>query len=422
MGDDELWERLEWLNEGGRISYVEPDFDAPGETWFRASGNDLRVFSIDTLYKETVALPGAPCVSRAVYYHKRCGVFVELAEYPDELVMTFAVNNGDHVQTKLDPGERAERVAHYRELGFRQIGSWHVSPGTVLAREYRDDQNKVVVKVDGTDVFIGREEISHTDRAAAEATAEQRVAELAQQGYRFHLMESWRARHENPPEVDPVKVPALRAYEPVGSPNEAVDQAIAKLTEIDALFRHGHLIVELLDVPADGDRLRSLGHGEFFTDMHAERIGRWRRPAEVEDAGSSFDYFVRRYGSVTWVMTDAPDELDCFYCGNVSGGGWSPLEIRANEYDTEDLAAATGNAELAKLHVFHGGWHHGHSYAFDTRFASPEGEHPIVYFDESDDEPLPEQPATIEPFGYWLLRRVDELVAIAVPWLATVQD
>jgi len=421
--EEELWERLKWLNEGESISYVTPNLDVPGETWFRGSGNTLRVFSVDTLYKSDVALPASPCVARHVYFHKRHGLFVEFSEYAEALFLSFIVNNGAYVRVGLKPEDLAQRAQYYQDLGFRQIGAWHISPSTVLAREYRDGQNKVILIVDGSSVLENREETSCADRESAEALAEKRAAALLGEGYWLHLMESWTATQENPPELCPVAVPVLREYARPTSARDAVDQAIAKLTEVHQIFSESHILVELLDLPGDTPRLEALGHGEFFTEMHAERIGRWLEPATVESSTSSFDYFTKRYGSITWIFSDSPDDLSCFYCGNVSGGGWSPLEIRAHEYDTAGLAAAMGMEELSKLHVFHGGWHHGHSFAFDTRFTSAENEHPIVSFDECEaEELLVEEPNTIEPFGFWLLRRVDELLEIAVPWLASVQD
>lgn len=423
MSKEALWERLKWLNEGESIYYVAPNLDLPGETWFRGSGNTLRVFSVDTLHKGDVALPESLCLSRQVYYHKRHGLFVEFSEYASELFVSFVVNNGAYVRVRLETSELDQRAKYYQDLGFRRIGAWHISPSVVLAREYRDGQNKSVLILDGNSVLINGEETCCTTRETAETLTEKKAAEFLHDGCWLHLMESWKARYDNPPELCPTQLPTLREYGPPDSSKDAVDMAIAKLAEIHHVFPDAHLLVELVDLPGDQLRLEALGHGEFFTQMHAERLGRWCKPPEVEfkTSTSSFDYFTKRYGSITWIMSDSPNELGCFYCGNVSGGGWSPLEIRADEFDTSDLADAAGVAELVRLHVFHGGWHHGHSFAFDTHFTSTANEHPIIGFDECEPKLLQDEPDEIEPFGFWLLRRVDDLLEVAVPWLASVQ-
>jgi hypothetical protein len=374
------------------------------------------------LYKGDVALPESPCLERRVYFHKRLGLFVEFSTYSEGLFVTFAINNGAYVRVAMDSEKVDEWVGHYEGLGFRQVGAWHISPSTVIWREYRDFDNKAVVTIDGSELSVGGDKSSYPDRESAEAKAEEAAAELIGKGYWLQLMEEGRARHENPPELTPIEVPAMREYSAPGSAFEAVDQAVAKMTEVHELFTDAHFVTELLDLPADRARLEALGHDDFFTEMHSERIGRWRNPPTVEETSSSYDYFCRRYGSMTWILGDSPDDISCFYCGNVSGGGWSPLEIVDDDYDTGDLAEATGEDLLTKLHVFHGGWHHGQSYAFDTRYSSEEGEHPIVHFDECEPEMLSEEPEEIQAFGYWLLKRVDELLASGVPWLASVQD
>jgi hypothetical protein len=75
---------------------------------------------------------------------------------------------------------------------------------------------------------------------------------------------------------------------------------------------------------------------------------------------------------------------------------------------------ATGMEELEDLFVFHGGWHHDLSFAFDRRSRSPSGELAIIPFDENIQEmPKPTKPSRIEPFGQWLYKRVSALTRIA---------
>ena len=101
-----------------------------------------------------------------------------------------------------------------------------------------------------------------------------------------------------------------------------------------------------------------------------------------------------------------------FYCGNLSGGGWSCLEVSPDQYDTEELAEVLEEPQVAQLAVFHGGWHDGKAFAFDLRAASPRGEHPIVAFDEGRPT-LPRRPGKPTPFGRWLVARVERLTRIA---------
>ena len=419
MGNKELWERLTARNEGAKISYREPCIDEDDETWFWSSSNALRVHSRGTLYKDDVPLPQGGASRRQVFYRKRSHTFVEFSQYADGLFVTFARNNGAMARALLPLEQREDWIAYYRSLGFRRVGRWHVTPETVLIREFRDRSDKVVLRVDGNHVVERGEDTPCSSREAAESHAEDAMASLLQRGFRLHLMETARGRHDNPDELEPIELPKLEDYPAPTSANDAVDLAVAKLTELHQLFDRAHFVVEILDLPEDRARLEALGHDDFFIRMHKERIGRWRRTPQVDNAANSFEYFVQCYGSMTWIMSDTPDKLSCFYCGNVSGGGWSPLEVVADDYDTSCLDYI--DPEMTRLHVFHGGWHNGYSYAFDTKYTSPQGEHPIVDFDEGCPELLEEEPDNIEPFGYWLLRRADELRAIVVPWLASMQ-
>ncbi|QRO02833.1 hypothetical protein JRI60_37100 [Archangium violaceum] len=151
--------------------------------------------------------------------------------------------------------------------------------------------------------------------------------------------------------------------------------------------------------------------------MHKERIGRWQtaKPGKPKKRESSWDYFLRVYGSITWIVgSGADDDLPMFLCGNVTGGGWSCLEVSNDLYEMDDLVEATGNTDLEELLVFHGGWHTRKSFAFDCRVASPSGELAIIPFDESIEKlPRPMKPERVQPFGTWLHKRVSELIRTA---------
>lgn len=157
--------------------------------------------------------------------------------------------------------------------------------------------------------------------------------------------------------------------------------------------------------------------------MHAGRLGRWLTTHAVAAGGNSFDYFVQRYGTLTWVVSRSPLQVPCFSCGNVTGGGMSPLELNANEYNSRALADALEQPEVARLHVFHGGWHDGLSWAFDPSVTDDTGERLIVRFSELEvdlDDP-PRRGAVVKPFGFWLFERVETLTAAMMPILATLQ-
>ncbi|MBN8226828.1 hypothetical protein JYK02_04815 [Corallococcus macrosporus] len=151
--------------------------------------------------------------------------------------------------------------------------------------------------------------------------------------------------------------------------------------------------------------------------MHKARIGRWRtaKPGKPKKRESSWDYFLRVYGSITWIVGSGADQdLPMFLCGNVTGGGWSCLEIADDVYDIEGLVEATGNTELENLRVFHGGWHTSRSFAFDARVVSPTGEQAIIPFDEGEAElPRPMKRERVQPFGLWLHKRVAQLARTA---------
>ncbi|RKH08958.1 hypothetical protein D7V97_17980 [Corallococcus sp. CA053C] len=152
--------------------------------------------------------------------------------------------------------------------------------------------------------------------------------------------------------------------------------------------------------------------------MHKARVGRWAKakPRAPKKGESSWAYFARVYGSITWILDGQADkDLPMFYCGNVTGGGWSCLEIDSNsDYPIDDLVELTGNADFEDLFVFHGGWHHDRSFAFDPREVSATGEQAIIPFDDNITRlPRRVKPERIVPFGHWLYKRVVSLTKVA---------
>lgn len=425
MTKDAHWTQIEQALGDEKAGYTY--LDTPEECWFAVQDRGLRGWSRGELLLEVAEEPGSAPVARHVFHHLDEECFVELTEYPEGARRVCAVDNGALFQTELDPAAIPELCAHYERLGFRRVNPWNLAEDTILWREYRvptDRKQKVVVSVDGTTCHA-EESRECATREEAEALAEAQVVALHARGFRLRLMEQWEASESNPPVASAPPAPELRAYPEPSSAREAVDQAVARLTELHRALPKAHFVLEALSLPDEQGRLAELGH-EHFTTWYPDMLGRWlaSADADVEGATSSYDYFRRRYGSLTWIVrSGSPRELSTFYCGNVSGGGLSPLQIRDQDYGyLEELADAHDEPAYLKLNVFHGGWHDGLSYAFDTRFTSPEGEHPIVDFDECEaPSMLSEAPAEIQPFGFWLLERVKELSAVVVPWVSRFQ-
>lgn len=416
-----------WIPIREALGAEEPGYtyvDFPDECWFSIKDRGLRVWSQGVMHLDPAPTPVSVPRSRQVFFHYDEGCWVELTEYAEGGRLICAVDNGAFFRAALDPSQFAAKAAHLGGLGFREVNAWNLSADTILWREYRRERTeKVVVSVDGV-VCSGREDATCDSREAAEARGEAEIRALLEDGYELVRMEQWDAQHENPPVASEPALPELRDYPEPQSANEAVDQAIARITELHRLLPNGHLVVELLDLPDAQPRLDALGH-EHFTEWYSEQLGRWLEPGSGDGATSSFDYFVKRYGTLTWVVrSGSPDDLPTFYVGNVCGGGLSPLQINSHDYGyLEEHADAMEEPRYLELNVFHGGWHDGMSYAFDTRFTSPDGEHPIIHFDECEPTDFDDTaPESIQPFGFWLLERVKETSAQLVPWLSRFQE
>ncbi|MET0405091.1 MAG: hypothetical protein ABW123_21935, partial [Cystobacter sp.] len=282
------------------------------------------------------------------------------------------------------------------------------------------------VRVDGTTVQELRSEpVTTPSREEAIALAEERIRAQEGAGFQTYLVELMPAEYPNP---DPRpagagprrKAPAKKPSLPKpGNPHEAVDVAIALLKDLHTRIPQGHFVTECLELEKDRARVESVEqHVAFFLDTHSNRVGRWNAagPQAPNANESSWDYFQRVYGTLTWILnSDADAGLDGFYCGNVTGGGWSCLEIpEPGDFSMEEHAEATENEELNQLLVFHGGWHSGCSWAFDQRVKSPAGEFAIVPFEDTMDKmPRRMKPERVVPFGDWLYKRVVSLTRIA---------
>ncbi len=407
--------KLRELNEGEEISYVDPPLDAKGEVWFWAAGYSLRIHSDGKLFKgEASALPGK-VTERHTLYRVADSLVVDVEVRGAAARVRRGLLNGRLVHTTHAADEVPALLEKYRALTLRDGSAWNASSSRVLVREYRKKQLKWTVHVDGSSVFENwRDETKTASREEAIALAEKRIAAKEKQGFTTTLIELTKAEYANPELKKPVKAAAPVKFAKPTTPFEAVDVAVALLRDLHVRRPLHHFVTECLELPRENKRIDAVnGAVKFFKGLHKERLGRWNgvKASKPKKHESSWAYFVRVYGSLTWVLAgEAGEDLPCFYCGNVSGGGWSPLEISEGQYELEDLIEATGDASLSALQVFHGGWHTGYSFAFDTRTASPDGEHAIVPFDEGAPS-LPKK-AKVVPFGNWLYARVKAQLAI----------
>ncbi len=418
------WKRLQALNAEQPILFIEPRIDAKDETWFYAADSSLRVHSAGVLHqgREPGATSG-PITARHAQYKLADELFVDVEVRGAHAVLRRGLLNGALVANTIPSSEVEPTLARYRKLGFKDGTPWNPNPSKVTLREYRSTTDKWTVHVDGQSVFEDwTKETKTASREAALEAAEKAVAAKEEKGFALTLIELTKGRYPNPSPAVPKgvskpKPPAARPVFPQPSnPFEAVDLAVARLKELHERLPRNHLVLELIDAEKDRARVEEVeAHPKFFLGMHSQRVGRWRkaRKGKPKKGESSWSYFARVYGSITWILAGtADDDLPMFYCGNVTGGGWSPLEIAPALYDLTDVVEATGDASLNALEVFHGGWDRGLAFAFDKRAADDAGEHPILPFDDGDPS-LPKRPKKPVPFGDWLFARVEKLTRVA---------
>lgn len=204
-----------------------------------------------------------------------------------------------------------------------------------------------------------------------------------------------------------------------------MDRAIASLIAFVDQHPRGQLVVEHLERKHDSTAPDRLGAEAGVLDDHRSKLGRWRKPVKrrKRTARSSWDYFVAKYASLTWLVHEAFDG-PTFLPGNVAGAGSALLMLGTEWSAGEILGPLIENAKLRghgldEAIVFHGGWGQA-GFVLDTRTTSGAGEHPIYRF--SMDEPLPGLPhesrlATVKvdkivPFGIWLEREIARLIKL----------
>ncbi len=420
------WDRLIQLNGGAKIYYVEPRLDVKNEVWFYNANAALVISSSGALVPSKPAKGLGAVTDRATLYQVARALVVDVEVRSEHAVVRRGVLNGSYVENVIAAGDVPALLATYRKLGFRDGSPWHATPKRVLVREFRKGAAKWTVHVDGSSVFEDwRTEHKQKSRDAAIAYANALISKKEKLGFNTRLIELTDAKYANPtPKAAATappkpKLPVRTKFAKPTTPYQAVDTAVAMLRDLHQRFNKYHFVAECLDLPSEKTRLADLTQSAaFFTKLHRKRIGRWRtaKASAPKKGESTWAYFVRVYGSITWILDGEVDGgVQCFHCGNVSGGGWSPLEINEGEYNIKGLVKALGAdapAGLAQFEVFHGGWHHGLSFAFDRRSVSATGESAIVPFDEGDPQiPKITAAAKIVPFGTWLHKRVQQLTA-----------
>ncbi|WP_338871813.1 hypothetical protein [Myxococcus stipitatus] len=423
------WKRLQKLNGGDAIMFMDPRLDTQDEVWFTSQGGEPRVWSSGILFKdERKALKSSsPVSARYTLFLLKSDLFVDVEVRGSAAVLRRGVLNGPCNVTRVDGEQVEDLLTRYRKLGFRDGSPWNATRGLVTLREYRKGASSPVwtVKVDGNNtVENARKVTSHPDRDTAIAHAHKRILAQEKAGFTLSNLELVDAAYANPT-PKPAKGAPKRAAPPKAprfdkplDEFKAVDTSVAMLKSLHERIPMLHLVAELVDAKQDRQRLDAVvQHVAFFTRMHKRRLGRWLnvKPGTPKKGESSWRYFLRVYGSITWVLGENVDKgLPGFPCGNVSGGGWSCLEVGDDIYDIRELARATRNPALGSLEVFHGGWHTGRAFAFDSRTSSTTGERAIHPFDEGTPSlPKESRPERIQPFGLWLHRRVTQLTRTA---------
>ncbi len=427
------WNRIIKLNGGEPIYYVAPKLDVKNEVWFYLPASELAISRNGILTKTKTTNELDAVTERTTLYMVAKALFVDVEVRNAHAVVRRGVLNGAYVECTLAANEVPALLDAYRAIDFRDGSPWHATPKRVLVREFRQADKKWTIHIDGSSVFENwRTEHKQESRDAAIAFAKALIARKEELGFRTRLIELTESKYANPvPKAAKVpkgaralakaaKPPSQPTFAKPSTPYEAVDTAVAMLRDLHQRYNKFHFIAECLDVSSEQARLGDLTQSaKFFSTLHRRRIGRWRttKAHTPKKNESSWDYFVRVYGSITWIVDGEVDHgIQCFHCGNVSGGGWSPLEIAADLYDIKGLVHALGkNAPvgLDQLLVFHGGWHHDLSFAFDRRSSTKSGELAIILFDDNIYQvPKITPTAKILPFGTWLLKTVKRLSKI----------
>ena len=411
-----------------QVPAVEALLESGDEVWSYDPKSQLQISRGGKLLRATrpIKLEGA-VEARHTLYRVGDGLYIDVEVRGSQAALRRGVLNGRDITTAIPAAEVGATLAHYRKLGFADGTPWHAAKTRVTLREYRKGTAQWTIHVDGAFAIENwRTRTKTASRDAAIALAEKKINAKEKAGYTLRLIELKPAEHPNPEPKHPRSAPSRPAFaKRPGFPKPAtahgaVDSAIAMLRDLHTRLDRFHFVAECIDPESVADRARVEaveGHLEFFLRMHAARLGRWRgaRPITPKLGESSWEYFLRTYGSITWILDGAVDAgLSMFYCGNVTGGGWSCLEIAEDLYDIHGLADAVGNPALEDLEVFHGGWHHEQSFAFDTRTRGRTGDAAIIPFGENLAElPAPPRANTVKPFGDWLLARVMAQTKIA---------
>lgn len=395
---------------------VEVLVETPREVWGRRVDKYVYVLEVwrDGTHLDRVAseaLPTSPVRARHMAWAISLGMAIE-REVHDDVVVVRRLHLNGPVHTSLEPAGASFELPP----GFREVSPWAIPPFGRFHRQFvrwidgKPDGMRTI-SIAGSEVRVSGgvgkpwdHDPKHEQCASPEAAIvrhEEIAAELVRDGYTLRLIEilDGTRRHPTPPLVR------------TEDPYDAVDAAMARIRALRAQYPHGHFCVEEIDPVRDKAILDDHGYGAFFREMHEEGFGRWAAIPEAPCTGSSFEYFLARYQSVTWIIANAISTgLPMFYCGNVSGGGWCCLDVGDLAVDLEDTAASHPGRGYETARVFHGGWGRT-GYLFDRRVATPTGEHPIyeICLDGPIDELMPEQPVepdTIEAFGHWLEREV----------------
>ncbi|MFP2926189.1 hypothetical protein ACLESO_13415 [Pyxidicoccus sp. 3LG] len=422
------WKHLQKLNGGEDIWHSDPQLSLEGEVWLYSTGGELRVWSDGTLHKPE---PGAlklttPVKERFTLFKPLSLLFVDVEVRGPQAVVRRGTMNGAYLLSLVEATDIEALVARYRTLGFRDGNPWNATKKRVTLREYvKGASTGWAISVDGDRIIEGyRNETVTANHEEAIAQAEKRIRAKEKKGFVLRTVDLRDAKYPNPepkaPKGSPKKSPLPKgpSFAKPQDAYAAVDTAIAMLKDLHERFPRAHFVAEQLDLKKEPERMDSLDQQlSIFKREYKHRIGTWNgaKALKPRKSESSWDYFLRVYGSITWIVDNTVDNgLPTFPCGNVTGGGWSCLEIADDIYEIDGLVEATGNEDLEDLFVFHGGWHIGRSFAFDHRTKSPTGEHAVVPFDE-DLQALPKKtpPARIQPFGSWLHKHVSRLTSIA---------